>query len=159
MRPIPFFFSSTFSSSLAISVHDVLFCSPLARSVLNLMAYSMPWSRSPSRPGNPDVESPAPLFNLVRHSSSAPIEHHWTVPIAIQLRDRPSLMTCAIVYDANHSTIVWPGIRHVVNNAIRSHRVHNRWYLLFSKPLVGTSRVHQVGSCTDVAPRPTRRHR
>ena len=142
---------SIVSSVLAPNIDSVVVCSPLARS----MAYSMPWSRSPSWPGNTDVESPAPLLNLVRHPSSAPIQQHCSVPIAIQSQDRPSLLTCAIVYGAIHSTAIWPGIRHVVTNAIRSHRVHNRWYLLFSKPVIGTSRVDQVGNCADVA---TRRH-
>ena len=146
--------SSTLSSVLVLSPHRVPPYLPFARSILHLTAHSMPWSRS--CPRNPDVESSTAPFILVRHSSSASMQNNWTVPIAIQSQDRPSLLTCATVHDADDAITMWSRICQVVTNSIRSHRVHGRWYLFFSKPVVGTSRVDQVGICPSAAVWPAR---
>ena len=140
-------FSSTLSSVLVLSPDSVPLCLPFARSIFHLTAHSMPWSRTLVSLGRPDVESSTAPFLLVRRSSSASMQSSWTVPIAIQSQDRPSLLTCATVHDADDAIIMWSRICQVVTNSIRSHRVHGRWYLFFSKPVVGTSRVDQVGIC------------
>lgn len=141
------FFPSALSSIIAVSLDSVPFYSPSARSLLHHMPRPMPWSRSPTWPGSSDIESSTAPSILVRHSSTGFMQDRWTVLIAIQIQGRPSLLTCATVHDADHAMTIWSEIRHVVADSIPRHRVHSRWYLLFSKPVVGTSSVDQVSLC------------